>query len=208
MTAKHEDITAILEGNRAWAASLEQQQPGIFRRLAAGQEPKFLWIGCADSRVPASQVTGLLPGDVFEHRNIANLVPQADINCMSLIDFAITHLKIPQVIVCGHYGCAGVRAAMEDSVVGNLGTWLEPVRRLHSRHKHDLDKLEPDAAAARLCELNVLEQVQSLCQTDIIAAAWQRGQQVAVHGFIYALDEGLLKYLDVTVASPDDLARP
>ena len=202
-----EEIAALLSGNKSWAASVEQEDPGFFQRLAEQQKPRFLWIGCSDSRVPANQITGLLPGEVFVHRNVANLVLQTDVNCMSVVEFAISQIKVRHIIVCGHYGCAGVQAAMDNNTDGILDTWLSPIRALYNRHKTSLGTLEASQAAERLCELNVIEQIKSLCGTNVIGDAWKRGQELDVHGFVYGIRDGLLKHLGVTITRPGDLDR-
>jgi len=190
-----DDIQGLLEHNRAWAAQIEKDDPGFFGRLAKQQAPKYLWIGCSDSRVPANQITGLMPGEVFVHRNVANVVFQTDLNCMSVVDFAIRALKVQHVIVCGHYGCAGVRAAISGNTTGAVDHWLSGIRELWDRHKEELQKLPAEKAEARLCELNVWEQVRSLCRTTVMKDAWQRGEAVRVHGWIYGIEDGLLRSL-------------
>jgi carbonic anhydrase len=190
-----DDIQQLFDHNREWAAQMEQDDPGFFGRLAKQQEPDFLWIGCSDSRVPANQITGLMPGEVFVHRNVANIVMQTDLNCMSVIDFAIRKLQVRHVIVCGHYGCAGVHAAIDDTAVGAVNDWLSGIRDLWEQHRDDLADLDTAAAEARLCELNVLQQVRSLCRTTVMKEAWSRGQAIDVHGWIYGIEDGLLRVL-------------
>jgi carbonic anhydrase len=190
-----DDIQGLFDHNRAWAAQIEKDDPGFFSRLAKQQAPKYLWIGCSDSRVPANQITGLMPGEVFVHRNVANVVLQTDINCMSVVDFAIHQLKVQHVIVCGHYGCAGVHAAIGDDTVGAVDHWLSGIRDLWDQHKNELGLLLAAAAEARLCELNVLQQVRSLCRTTVLKDAWGRGQNIQVHGWIYGIQDGLLRNL-------------
>jgi carbonic anhydrase len=198
-----DDIQGLFDHNRAWAAQIEKDDPGFFSRLAKQQAPKYLWIGCSDSRVPANQITGLMPGEVFVHRNVANVVLQTDINCMSVVDFAIHQLKVQHVIVCGHYGCAGVHAAIGDDTVGAVDHWLSGIRDLWAQHKNELGLLPAAAAEARLCELNVLQQVRSLCRTTVLKDAWGRGQNIQVHGWIYGIQDGLLRNLadPITAAS-------
>ena len=196
-----DDIQKLFEHNREWAAQMEQDDPGFFGRLAKQQEPDFLWIGCSDSRVPANQITGLMPGEVFVHRNVANIVMQTDLNCMSVIDFAIRKLQVRHVIVCGHYGCAGVHAAMDDTVVGAVDHWLSGIRDLWEQHRDDLADLDTAAAEARLCELNVQQQVGSLCRTTVMKEAWSRGQAIDVHGWIYGIEDGLLRVLSEPITS-------
>jgi len=199
-----DDIQSLFDYNREWAAQIEKDDPGFFGRLAKLQEPEYLWIGCSDSRVPANQITGLMPGEVFVHRNVANVVMQTDLNCMSVVDFAIHQLKIKHVIVCGHYGCAGVQAAMDDNAVGAVDHWLSGIRNLCEQQKDELESLDSKAAAARLCELNVLHQVKSLCRTTVMKDAWSRGQNVNVHGWIYGIEDGLLRSLGEPITSASD----
>jgi carbonic anhydrase len=202
-----DEIQELLERNKSWAASVEQENPGFFKRLSEQQKPKYLWIGCSDSRVPANQITGLLPGEVFVHRNVANVVLQTDINCMSVVEFAIRKLQVRHVIVCGHYGCAGVKAAMEDNSEGIVDTWLSGIREVWDTNKPNLESLPGAEAESRLCELNVMSQVRSLCRATVMTSAWKRGQEVDVHGWIYGIDDGLIRDLGIRVSGADDLAR-
>ncbi len=201
----NEEIAALLNRNKNWAASVIKDDPEFFERLAGQQKPRFLWIGCADSRVPANQIMGLMPGEVFVHRNVANVVLQTDINCMSVVEFAISKIQIRHIIICGHYGCAGVQAAMDNDTDGIVDTWLSPIRALYKRNRKELDALDPVQAEERLCEMNVIDQVKSLCATNVVGDAWERGQELDVHGFVYGIKDGLIKHLDVMVASPEDL---
>ncbi len=196
-----DDIQELFDHNREWAAQMEQDDPGFFARLAKQQKPDFLWIGCSDSRVPANQITGLMPGEVFVHRNVANIVMQTDLNCMSVVDFAIRKLQVRHVIVCGHYGCAGIHAAMADKAVGAVDHWLSGIRDLWAQHQGDLADLDTTTAEARLCELNVLQQVRSLCRTTVMKEAWDRGQAIDVHGWIYGIEDGLLRVLSAPITS-------
>jgi carbonic anhydrase len=200
-----DDIKALFDHDRAWAAQIEKDDPGFFARLAKQQAPKYLWIGCSDSRVPANQITGLMPGEVFVHRNVANVVLQTDLNCMSVVDFAIHQLKVQHVIVCGHYGCAGVHAAMGDSTVGAVDHWLSGIRELWDEHKSELQELPPTAAESRLCELNVQQQVRSLCRTTVMKDAWSRGQDIQVHGWIYGIQDGLLRNLGDPITAKSEI---
>lgn len=200
-----DEIQELLARNKVWADKMEQDDPGFFARLTKQQKPRFLWIGCSDSRVPANQITGLMPGEVFVHRNVANVVLQTDLNCMSVVEFAIRQLKVRHVIVCGHYGCAGVAAAMDESTEGVVNHWLSGIRNLGSAHSGELKELDRDAAQSRLCELNVVDQVRSLCRTGAITDAWRRGQEVDVHGWIYGVEDGLIRDLGIRVACPVDL---
>lgn len=202
-----DEIQELLERNKSWAKKIEQEDPGFFGRLTKQQKPRFLWIGCSDSRVPANQITGLMPGEVFVHRNVANVVLQTDLNCMSVVEFAIKQIKVRHVIICGHYGCAGVAAALGGSTEGIVDHWLSGIRSLSSQHKAELESLAPEAAQSRLCELNVIDQVRSLCSTGAINDAWSRGQQVDVHGWIYGLEDGLIRDLGILITCPEDLER-
>ncbi|HEY7301358.1 MAG TPA: carbonate dehydratase [Xanthobacteraceae bacterium] len=187
----------LLAANSKWSQERTAADPGYFERLSALQAPEFLWIGCSDSRVPANVITGLDPGEVFVHRNVANIVYPADLNCMSVLQFAVETLKVKHVIVCGHYGCGGIGAAADGSQHGLIAHWLAPVRDLFHEHRQELGAL-PTAKARldRVCELNVLKQVRSLCDSPIIRTAWERGQALAVHGWIYGLDDGRLRNLN------------
>jgi len=199
-------IPALLENNRRWAQGITEQNPEFFERLARGQSPEVLWIGCADSRVPANQVIGLDPGEVFVHRNIANVVVHSDFNCLSVIEYAVAMLKVRHVIVCGHYGCGGVEAASQNHHLGLIDNWLRHIRDVRNHHKTALDAIEgDDARLDRLCELNVVDQVYNVCCTTIVQQAWDRGQVLTVHGLIYNLKDGLLKDLDTTLTGPEDL---
>ncbi len=189
----------LFESNREWAERIEQEQPGFFEQLSKQQNPEYLWIGCADSRVPANEIINLPPGEVFVHRNIANMVVHTDLNCLSVLQYAVAVLKVKHVIVCGHYGCGGVRAAMEDTNHGLIDNWLRHIRDVYRYHREALDAIdEVDARRDRLCELNVMEQVANVCNTTMVRDAWADGQELAVHGWIYRLEDGLLHDLDVT----------
>jgi carbonic anhydrase len=202
MTADDDaEIEALFANNRRWAAEMEREEPGFFGRLVGQQQPQFLWIGCSDSRVPANQITGLAPGEVFVHRNVANVVSATDLNCMSVVDFAVRRLRVRHIIVCGHYGCAGVLAASEEGTIGVTDAWLSGIRELHERHQAELGKLTPAAAQQLLCELNVREQVRVLSRTTVLRQAWKRGQRVDVHGWIYGIDDGLLRDLGLRVSA-------
>lgn len=202
-----DEILDLLERNRNWAEQVEQDDPGFFSRLKQQQQPRFLWIGCSDSRVPANQITGLMPGEVFVHRNVGNVVFQTDLNCMSVVDFAIRDIAVRHIIICGHYGCSGVNAAMDNSTQGVVDHWLSGIRNLYMANKSALSQLSEEQAQARLSELNVIDQVRSLCRSNVLQDAWARGQQVDVHGWIYGVGDGLLRDLDVRVASTEDLQR-
>ena len=194
-------LKQLLDNNRAWAKAMLAQDGQFFARLAQQQSPQYLWIGCSDSRVPANQITGLAPGEVFVHRNIANVVVHTDLNCLSVIQFAVDILKVRHVILCGHYGCSGVQAAMRRTRVGLADNWLRHVQDVHEKHQHSVACLGSESAAAdRLCELNVVEQVQNVCQTTIARDAWERGQELHVHGWIYGIADGLARDLRTTVS--------
>jgi len=197
----------LFAANRAWVAEVNAADPGFFSRLSSQQAPQYLWIGCSDSRVPANQITGLMPGEVFVHRNVANVVVHTDLNCLSVIQFAVDILKVRDIIVCGHYGCGGVHAAFTRRRVGLADNWIRHVQDVHEKHGRYLGQVIGEAAALeRLCELNVLEQVRNVCQTSIVQEAWARGQSLAVHGWIYGVGDGLLRDLGLSVSDPDALA--
>jgi len=195
----------LFENNRAWAQNIREQDPEFFEKLSRQQAPKYLWIGCSDSRVPANQIVGMLPGELFVHRNVANVVVHTDLNCLSVMQFAVDVLKIQHVIVCGHYGCAGVKAALYQESLGLVDNWLRHVQDVRQKYEAELAEITDfDQRHNRLCELNVIEQVVNVCQTSIIRDAWTRGQTVAVHGWIYALQDGLLRDLNTTCQGPDE----
>jgi carbonic anhydrase len=192
----------LFENNRKWSESIRQVQPQFFLELAQQQSPKYLWIGCADSRVPANQIVGLMPGELFVHRNVANLVVHSDLNCLSVMQFAVDILKVRHIIVCGHYGCGGVGAAMRKERLGLSDNWLRHVQDVHQQHEQALANLPEAQAVDRLCELNVMEQVSNVCRTTIVQDAWARRQELSIHGWIYGLHGGLLQDLKVTVGNP------
>ncbi|MDC8759553.1 carbonate dehydratase [Janthinobacterium fluminis] len=200
-------LASLLQNNRAWAESMVAKEANFFKKLESQQSPEYLWIGCSDSRVPANELLGLAPGDVFVHRNIANVVVHSDLNCLSVLQFAIDVLKVKHVIIVGHYGCKGVHAAMTGTRIGLADNWLRHVQDVHQKHERYLgDVLTSRQRADRLCELNVTEQVVNVCQTTIVQDAWDRGQQVSVHGWVYGLQDGLLNDLDITVGAAHELA--
>ncbi len=200
------NISDLLQNNRAWAAQMVQHDPDFFQKLAAQQAPEFLWIGCSDSRVPANEIVGLAPGELFVHRNIANVVVYTDLNCLSVVQFAVDMLKVRHIIVCGHYGCSGVHAALAHRRVGLADNWLRHVQDVQNKYDTYLgDSLPSRARLDRLCELNVIEQVANLCQTTVLQDAWERGQQLSVHGWIYGLQDGQVRNLEITVQSPQQL---
>ncbi len=195
--------------NRAWAVATERQRPGFFATLATQQAPRYLWIGCSDSRVPANEIVGLMPGELFVHRNVGNVVVHTDLNCLSVLQYAVDVIKVEHIIVCGHYGCGGVRAAWDAVPLGLIDNWLRHIQDVADRHREDL-AARPTAEnrVDRLCELNVLEQSANVCRTSIVQEAWGRGQHLAVHAWIYSLQDGLLRDLEFTPAHPDRPNRP
>jgi carbonic anhydrase len=192
-------LSQLFANNRAWAEAIRQQDPDFFRKLSQQQLPEYLWIGCSDSRVPANQIVGLLPGELFVHRNLANLVVHTDLNCLSVMQFAVDILKVRHIIVCGHYGCNGVQAALRSERIGLADNWLRHVQDVRQKYAPVLAKAGPDASD-RLCELNVIEQVANVSQTTIAREAWERGQALSVHGWIYGIQDGMLKDLNVSAA--------
>ncbi|MBO50657.1 MAG: carbonate dehydratase [Planctomycetaceae bacterium] len=200
------EIPTLMENNRRWAEGVTERDPEFFERLSQGQSPQVLWIGCADSRVPANQVIGLDPGEVFVHRNIANVVVHSDFNCLSVIEYAVAVLKVRHVIVCGHYGCGGVMAASHNHPVGLIDNWLRHIRDVRQMNETALNAIEDDDARFdRLCELNVIEQVHNVCRTTIVQQAWEQGQDLSVHGLIYNLKDGLLRDLETVLSGLEDL---
>jgi carbonic anhydrase len=201
------NLEHLLARNRAWAEKIKAAEPDFFNRLSQQQTPAYLWIGCSDSRVPANQIAGLLPGEVFVHRNVANVVVHTDLNCLSVIQYAVEVLKVKHVIVCGHYGCGGVKAALTDSRHGLIDNWLRHVQDVKHEHEAMLAAIpDDDERLRRLCELNVIEQVLNVSRTTIVQGAWERGQELSVHGLIYGLDDGLLRELDICITCQDELA--
>ncbi len=198
----------LFENNKAWVERIRKQDRDFFVKLSRQQSPNYLWIGCADSRVPANEIVGLLPGELFVHRNVANLVVHTDLNCLSVIQFAVDVLKVSHIIVCGHYGCGGVKAAFHGDRVGLSDNWLRHVKDVRDKHLRHLPVArKDDDAVDRLCEFNVIEQVTNVCQTTIVQDAWERGQSLAVHGWIYELKDGLLRDLKMTISGVDEV-RP
>jgi carbonic anhydrase len=195
-----DELTRLFENNAAWARRVREQDPQFFDRLAHQQSPQYLWIGCSDSRVPANEIIDLAPGEVFVHRNIANQVIHTDFNCLSVLQFAVDVLKIRHIIVCGHYRCSGVRAALDNTRHGLVDNWLRHIQDVRDKHARELGKIDNgDARAARLCELNVIEQVTNVARTDCVMNAWSRGAELDVHGWIYDVTDGLLHDLRVTL---------
>jgi len=203
------DLKRLLDQNRAWAENIKSNDPQFFQTLAKQQSPRFFWIGCADSRVPATQLVGMAPGDMFVHRNVANVVDHTDFNCLSVMQYAVDVLKVDHIIVCGHHGCGGVKAAMDNLQLGLIDNWLRHVQDVLHEHEELLAEIEDEEKRLnRLCELNVIEQVRNVGRTTIVQSAWQRGQELVVHGWIYGLEDGLLRDLGVSIDSPDASAKP
>src|SRR5450631_2034033 len=197
----------LLSNNRQWADGVKRRDPGFFDRLARQQTPRYLWIGCSDSRVPANEIVGLRPGELFVHRNIANVVVHSDLNCLSVTQFAVDVLQVEHIIVCGHYGCSGVAAALNNQRVGLADNWLHHVHDVHAKHEARIATIgEVSQRVDRLCELNVIEQVANVCQTTAVRDAWKRAQPLAVHGWVYGLKDGIVRDLGVTVEGPDENA--
>jgi carbonic anhydrase len=192
------DLSHLFENNRKWAAEVTAAHPGFFQKLAAQQAPSYLWIGCSDSRVPANEIVGLLPGELFVHRNVANVVVHTDLNCLSVLQYAVDVLKVRHVIVCGHYGCGGVKSALDEAKLGLIDNWLRHVQDVARVHARELERLTGAAREDRLCELNVVSQARHVCETTVIQDAWQRGQELDVHAWIYGLRDGRLSDLGFT----------
>ena len=199
------DVTQLFVNNRAWARQIGERDPEFFSALAEQQTPKYLWIGCADSRVPANEIVGLKPGELFVHRNVANVVVHTDLNCLSVLQYAVDVLKVEHVIVCGHYGCGGVGATLHGARYGLIDNWLRHVEDVAEKHADELDSIDEERRFDRLCELNVVEQVVNVSQTTIVEDAWARGQELTVHGLVYGLEDGLLRDLGVSVSQPVEL---
>lgn len=206
MHSTEPSLDILLERNRNWADGVTRADPAFFSRLAQQQAPRYLWIGCSDSRVPANQILGLMPGEIFVHRNVANVVVHSDLNCLSVIQFSVEVLKIRHIIVCGHYGCGGVQAALHDEKLGLIDNWLRHVQDVRNRNRDELRELKDDhARMIRLCELNVLAQSINVAETTLLQDAWGRGQPVSIHSLIYGLDNGILHSLGASFDSPDDV---
>ena len=198
----------LFEKNRNWAESVKTSDPRFFEKLAAQQSPEYLWIGCSDSRVPANQIVGLMPGEIFVHRNVANMVVHTDFNCLTVLQYAIDVLKVKHVMVVGHYGCGGIDAAYENADNGLIDNWLRNIKDVQHRHRERIEAIEDrEARLNLLCELNVMTQVSHVCHTTIVQNAWQRGQKLAIHGWVYSLEDGLLKDLDCTVDRAEQIAE-
>ncbi len=199
-------LPELIQSNRDWAAKVNQEDPTFFQRLAEKQTPEYLWIGCADSRVPANQIVDLMPGEVFVHRNIANVVVHTDFNCLSVIEYAVAMLKVKHIIVCGHYGCGGVKAASENHQLGLIDNWLRHIRDVRYKHDAVVSAIaDEEERLDRLCELNVVEQASNVCHTTVVQEAWEQGQSLAVHGWIYSIKDGLIRDMNVTITGADEI---
>ncbi len=199
------DPNELLERNRAWAAKIKAEEPDFFAQLARAQQPQYLWIGCADSRVPANEILGLIPGEIFVHRNVANVVVHTDLNCLSVLQFAVDLLKVKHVLVVGHYGCAGVAAALLNRRLGLVDNWLRHIQDIRLKHAVYLETQPEEKRAERLVELNVIEQVTNVCQTTIVQDAWERSQDLTIHGWTYALQDGLMRELGMSISNAADV---
>ena len=201
-------IDTLFQNNREWSAEIKRQDPDFFEKLSRQQNPKFLWIGCADSRVPANQIVGMLPGELFVHRNVANVVVHTDFNCLSVLQYAVEVLQVEHVIVCGHYGCGGVAASLEEQEHGLIDNWLQHIRDVYNRHQHLFEGITDDHVRIdRLCELNVMAQVANVCHTTIVQSAWRQGRKLSIHGFIYSIRNGELTNLRTRIDGLDHVAR-
>ena len=198
-------IKDLFSHNRAWAAEMEATRPGFFTSLVKQQTPKYMWIGCSDSRVPANQITGLEPGEVFVHRNVANIVVHSDLNALSAIQFAVDMLKVEHIMVVGHYGCGGVQAALNGTRIGLADNWIRHIQDVRHRHRQLLDSLPDAVRADALCDLNVIEQVVNVCVSTVMVDAWAKGQKVSIHGWAFGVHDGLLQDLQVTISDPAEL---
>ena len=194
-------LTQLFEHNKIWAEKITKEQPDFFDKLSQQQSPEYLWIGCSDSRVPANELLGMLPGEIFVHRNIANQVIHTDLNCLSVIQYAVEILKVKHIIVCGHYGCGGVAASLDDNQHGLIDNWLRHISDVHRFHKDELAKLTGNDLTNRLCELNVVEQVANVANTTTLINAWDTKQEISIHGFVYNLKDGILKDLEVSISA-------
>jgi carbonic anhydrase len=201
-------LKSLFEKNRQWASKIKESDPDFFTRLSKQQHPEYLWIGCSDSRVPANQIVDLAPGEIFVHRNIANLVIHTDLNCLSVIQYAVEVLKVKHIIVCGHYGCSGVKAAVDNHEHGLIDNWLRNIKDVYSLYQEKIDALQNEQDRLNLlCELNVVEQVANVCHTTIVQSAWKAGQELTVHGWAYSIEDGILKDLNVCVSNSTEISR-
>lgn len=198
----------LIDRNRTWSKRVKAQDPEFFTNLSKQQSPQYLWIGCSDSRVPANQIVDLLPGEIFVHRNVGNVVVHTDFNCLSVIEYAVAVLKVKHIIVCGHYGCGGVKSALGNSQLGLIDNWLRNIKDVYTKHEGALAEIEDEAIRLnRLCELNVIEQVNNICHTTIIQQAWRTGQDLSVHGWIYSIENGRLKDLEVSISTQEEIGE-
>ncbi len=198
-------LKELFDNNRQWAERVERDHPGFFKALSQQQSPEYLWIGCSDSRVPANEIVGMLPGELFVHRNVANVVAQTDFNCLSVLQYAVEVLQVRHIIVCGHYGCGGVKAALTSHRHGLIDNWLSSIKDIYNRHQVQFEALDEEQRVDRLCELNVIEQVHNVCRTTIVQDAWDRGQELSVHGWIYGIKDGRLRDLDTVITGKHQL---
>jgi len=201
-------LKPLFENNRQWASKIKESDPDFFTRLSKQQSPEYLWIGCSDSRVPANQIVDLAPGEIFVHRNIANLVIHTDLNCLSVIQYAVEVLRVKHIIVCGHYGCSGVKAAVDNREHGLIDNWLRNIKDVYRLHQGKIDSLQNEQDKLNLlCELNVAEQVANVCHTSIVQSAWKAGQDLTVHGWAYSIEDGILKDLNVCVSNSTEISQ-
>lgn len=199
-------LNHLFENNRKWAASQIESDAEFFKKLTQQQQPEYLWIGCSDSRVPATQIVDLAPGEIFVHRNVANLVVKNDLNALSVIQFAVEALKVKHIIVCGHYGCGGIKTVMENKKLGVIDNWLANIQKIKAKYISELSKIkEQSVQLNKMCELNVIEQVRNVCTTEFVQIAWEKNQNLSIHGWIYDISDGLLQDLDVCITSPEEL---
>jgi carbonic anhydrase len=201
-------LNNLFDKNKKWAEKVKESDPDFFQNLSKQQNPEYLWIGCSDSRVPANQIVDMLPGEIFVHRNVANLVVHTDLNCLSVIQYAVEVLKVKHIIVCGHYGCNGIQAAMEIKDHGLIDNWLQNIKDTYHDHQDRIDSLQDETEKTNLlCELNVIKQVANVCHTTIVQNAWKAGRELTVHGWIYSIEDGILKDLDVNITNPDEISH-
>jgi len=201
-------LNNLFDKNKKWAEKVKESDPDFFQNLSKQQNPEYLWIGCSDSRVPANEIVDMLPGEIFVHRNVANLVVHTDLNCLSVLQYAVDVLKVKHIIVCGHYGCGGVKSAMENKEHGLIDNWLQNIKDVYRYHQDKIDVLQDeDKKISLLCELNVVEQVANICHTTIVQNAWNSGQELTVHGWIYSIEDGILKDLNVNIENSDDISH-
>jgi carbonic anhydrase len=201
-------LNNLFESNKKWAENIKKTTPDFFNKLSKQQNPEYLWIGCSDSRVPANEIVNMLPGEIFVHRNIANLVIHTDLNCLSVIQYAVEVLKVKHIIVCGHYGCGGIKAAMDNQDHGLIDNWLRNIKDIHRYHEARINALADENGKINLlCELNVVEQVANICHTTIVQSAWRSGQELTVHGWIYSIEDGILKDLNVCTGNSDEISQ-